>query len=454
MTELQLRVLSGLHEGAVVALTQEVALGGRGTQADVVLRDAPGQAWLVRQAQQAQQAQTPQALASLTDEGHGGDRDRSGSQEALWCWRERDFEQALQVGQAWRWGSLVLQLASADQAWEQAQAVSVVFEREGSHMEPSAQEGQGQKANEAHGPALEQGQTQGKTQGKTQGQTQTEEAGEGLAQPQGKGLLQHVSAKSGRSPLARVLLVLVMGIVLILGVLVLLVGRAVPKAAVEVPSVQKPVVHPQEIRQVEKVVGQLGLAEALEVRVSQDGRLWVLGVVLDVEQLETLSNAIGKVTGRYEMSVLTQGEFEARVRVLQANMPEGVEVLAEPGGLLAVLSSKAQTDWKAVGKVVGSELPEVVQVEYRTLETEQKVVEWEEKRQAKRELVQAKAPQVKFAKVPQIVSVVGGDRPYLLLEDGQRWLLGGRMGEVVLQGIDDEAVVFVDKQGATLRKVR
>ena len=95
---LQLRVLAGLHEGAVVALADQGLALATGGDADVLLRDAPAQASL-----------------ALVD--------------GVWTWRETGFEQALQSGQAWRWGAVVLALAAADQPWPDA-LPPLVFDRQ------------------------------------------------------------------------------------------------------------------------------------------------------------------------------------------------------------------------------------------------------------------------------------------------------------------------------------
>ncbi len=69
------------------------------------------------------------------------------------------------------------------------------------------------------------------------------------------------------------------------------------------------------------------------------------------------------------------------------------------------------------------------------------------------EAVPAPAPPP-LPEVPAISAVIGGPRPFLLLGSGEKWQPGGKIGDLVLQSISNEAVVFEDSLGRTLRRAR
>jgi type III secretion protein D len=432
---LQLRVLAGLHEGAGVALADPGLALAAGGDADVLLRDAPAQARLV-----------------LND--------------GVWTWREAGFEQALQSGQAWRWGTVVLALAAADQPWPDA-LPPLVFDRqsfqppvlpdEAPAPEASAQPG------DAH-PAAASGEASPPLP------ADAAESGAPDQQP---------PARAAARPW-RWLLLALLGIVLIMGVLAALLLSAGGPVPQPVAAVQSASSGPVNLARIDRTIAELGLQGSVKARVREDGRLMLRGVVADNEALEALIVAVARETRRYTPLLLTQAEFEARARALQPNLPAGIEASPEPGGLLVLLGKRDDVDWVLARQLVDSELPEVVTVDHRPVVTPQAVSEWREARQALRQAAAtAKPPQppvaasageaavatvapvqplvaapVPMPPLPVIHAVVGGPRPYLVLADGSKWLPGGKINALILVSIDNEQIVLEDAQGRTFKKPR
>lgn len=435
---LQLRVLAGLHEGAVVGLAgpaegaQALSLAA-GEEADVRLRDAPGQ-------------------ARLEHEG------------SAWIWREADFEQAVAPGQAWRWGPVVLALAQADQAWPEA-LPPLAFDRQS--FEPTALPdlpAAAHESDETDGAGLD-----------AVGQTLPGDV------PEVKADAEPTPTRGAIRP-GRWLLVAVAAIVVILGGLVVFVllstGAAVPQTQALNPA---PSSGPVNLALVEKAIAQLNLQGAVKARVREDGRLVLRGVVPDIETLEALTAAIARQTRRYTFLLLTQTEFEARARALQANLPAGIEASPEPGGLLVLLGKRDDVDWVLARQLVDSDLPEVVTVDHRLVVTPEAVNQWREDRQTLRQAAAAAMPAkaasqpqpspvdgnaavmpvqplvpavVPMPPLPAIHAVVGGARPYLVLGDGSKWLPGGKINALTLVSIDNEQLVFEDAQGRSFKKPR
>jgi type III secretion protein D len=280
-------------------------------------------------------------------------------------------------------------------------------------------------------------------------------------------------------------------IVLILGGLFALIwangaGKVEASAPVQAGNAATAQVN---LAQVNKVIADLGLAAAVKARVREDGRLIVRGVVADNEQLEALTIAVSRLTWRYTPLVLTQAEFVVRALALAPNLPEGIVPLAEEGGLLVLRAKREDVDWVLARQLVDSELPEAVAIDHRsfggaqvTLTVTQAVAQPAVGKPASPaaaarstalalsplpsvatdsptpvpaplEAVPAPAPPP-LPEVPAISAVIGGPRPFLLLGSGEKWQPGGKIGVLVLQSISNEAVVFEDSLGRTLRRAR
>jgi hypothetical protein len=408
---LQLRVLAGMHEGAVVPLSDKPTSWqlARGPDADVLLRDAPGQAQLSRQ-------------------GH------------VWIWRDADFEQILQPGQVWRWGPMVLSLALADQPWPEAWP-ELVFDRQplplgdqevaGSPKEP---------ADDAPPP-----ETSPTELVPPQVELNAQPPVKAAAARRVTGLLKQW-AKRPVMLIAVAALALAF-IMVLLASLILGQGKVPTTVASVPPAVSAPV----DMDRIKRILAGMGLLESVEVKVRQDGRLLLRGVVADNEQLESLIAAVSRQARRYTPQLLTQSEFESRARALSRNLPEGIDVLAEPDGQMVLQARRDDVDWSLARQLVEVDLPEVVGVEYRP--------------RAKGELLQPLAQldgnalpstssRVVMPALPAFAVVVGGARPYVVLADGRKWQPGGKINTLLLVSIDDQSIVFEDAHGNSFNKPR
>lgn len=408
---LQLRVLAGLHEGAVVPLPDMPTTWrlARGPEADVLLRDAPGQAQLSRQ-------------------GEG------------WIWRDADFEQVLQPGQVWRWGSLVLALAFADQPWPEAWP-ELVFDRQPGPLGEQVAETPKESADDA--PPIETSETELAT---PELELNTQSPAKALmASRRATGLLQQLAKRP-------VMLIAVAGLalafIMVLLVSLILGQGTVPPAAAVVPQA---VAAPVDLDRIKRIMAGMGLLESVEVKVRQDGRLLIRGVVADNEQLESLIASVSRQARRYTPQLLTQSEFESRARALAKNLPEGIDILAEPDGLLVLQARRDDVDWSLARQLVEVDLPEAVAVEYRP--------------RAKGELLQplvqsdgnalsSTSSRVAMPALPAFAVVVGGPRPYVVLADGRKWQPGGKINALLLVSIDDQSIVFEDARGNSFNKPR
>ena len=428
---IQLRVLAGLHEGAVLAWRSDqsrLQLGPSG-QVDVLLRDAPGLAELI------------------CDQG-------------AWSWQEPGFDQPLQVGQSWRWGTLVLSLASASQPWPE-EMPALAFDRQPGRAPEVAPE-----------PVIEVADAAGAVSEAAEPASQEAPAGdEPNSEPIDPPVARGKTTRSSRMAAGRLAVVLGLALVLILAVLWGLAGQTKPAHEMAAPPVSEPIL-PVDLAQVKKALLDLGLASQVRPELRADGRLLLTGVVADDEQLEALMRAITPITRRVSPRVITQAEFVARARALQPNLPEGIEASPQEGGQLLLLAKQQEVDWVLARQLVDSELPEAVSVDHRSptppapVQTARPAAPAAPATPLGRPTPPAAEATVAapaappppaeppFPALPAVSTVMGGPRPYLLLASGDKWLPGGKIGGVVLQSIQDDAVVFDDGQGRTLRKPR
>ena len=408
---LQLRVLAGLHEGAVVALSDSSTTLqlGSGPDAAVLLRDAPGQAQL-------------------------------SGQGSVWTWRDADFEQVLQPGQAWRWGPMVLALASADQPWPDAWP-ELVFDRQPEPPVAQVDASLNVSADQAPPPEASLAEPAA-----PEAQLGSMPPATAAAAQRALGLMQRLASR----PL-RLIAVAAFAIVFIMVVLVsLLLGTGKVQSSTAVLPQVAPA--PVDLDRIKRIIAGMGLVESVDVKLRQDGRLLLRGVVTDNEQLESLITAVSRQARRYTPQLLTQSEFESRALALAVNLPDGIDVFAEPDGLLVLQARRDNVDWSLARQLVEVDLPEVVGVEYRP--------------QAKEEVVQPRSqvaninaapstsPRVAMPALPAFAVVVGGARPYVVLADGRKWQPGGKINSLLLVAIDDQSIVFEDARGNSFNRPR
>jgi hypothetical protein len=169
----------------------------------------------------------------------------------------------------------------------------------------------------------------------------------------------------------------------------------------------------------------------------------LLGVVADDDALDQLLSVVAKVTRRIVLDVITDPEFKLRVQALQKTAAPGVQLNPLPIGLLEVqYKSDGASDWSAIQDWLRTELPEAVLV----YAAEQKTVSSKEPAAPKT------VTQVKVG--PEIKAVLGGTNPYVILDNGEKWLPGGINQGWTLLSVDADALVLQNSKGESLRSPR
>jgi len=404
-----LRVLKGLHQGASVALASfdsRVELGAAGS-AQVVLRDAPGVAQLARL-------------------------------DGVWFWQEEEFTQALQSGTVWRWGAVVLGLARAQDDWPTVLPMPSFVRtapRPAMTSEPEPHDLPDKSAALAvDDPTREHSERQVDPL------------------PMQASLRGAVNLKQPRWTSKRVAIALVGLILVVLLVLFLastiMASRSAPPLQGATSSQRQPV----DMALVQKVLLDLEVDAMVEPQLRSDGRLLLRGVVTDDAQLEAVAGAFRKMNQHVNLMLITQSEFVSRVVTLQHNLPEGVFARAQPNGQLVLASANRPADWALSNQLVKGELPEVVHLKHEVLSPVARSQDLEPDAYTANQTMPL--GDAAFPAIPKIAAVIGGERPYLMLSQGQKWLPGGKMGGLTLVAIEEQNLVFEDPQNRQWRRPR
>lgn len=414
----ELRILSGVHRGAVVPLPGEAVAWSLGHAADndVILRDAPF------------------ARATLRGESGGWrwnlDGDPGSTSEPV------DWP----VGAGLRVGHLAMVLSRSDSGWSEPSALGWVIDQ----APPSS----------------------------TRTPVQTEDAvvtdDEALAVPgltaseapsaQGE-IAPHVSAGAvSRRPRAVVwgalgMVVLGLSVWGLFAVLTdseeSIAGAAGKRSSGGVASPAASASSAVDLADaalrsaVQQAVDALQVAGSIRVLPYTSGKAQLSGVVDSDETAEAVVRAASKVTTSLKMSLLSQAEFALRVQALKGSVPEELTLRALPWGRVEVSGTVADQATKDnVRSLLLEELPMAMGIDMKVLTTQEF------------EAQEAKAAEGKKLKMPPIAAVVSGPRPYLVLADGRKILPGGVVGSVRLTDIEPSAVVFENEAGVQFRMAR
>lgn len=387
----QLRVLSGGHEGACVDLAGDTGTLTLGTDArnDVVLRDAPF------------------AQAHLHWDTQGWRAEHEGT--AL----------ALASGQALAWQDLHLAVDKPDAPWAYAQTQAW----------PDSQASTPEEEPTADSPS-----TEAFSEGLRAEQADVLEA---PAAPTLSGTPWRQRMRQQRA--WRIGLVGLGSLLAVAAVSAWTQWQGHASAPLPRPAAPETAAVPEvSAAQLQAVLNQAGLDQAVRVEKADGQRHALWGVVPDQDQLEAMLRDVMALTRKVVPHVLVQSEFEAQAQALQSQLPPDIQITTGPGGQVWLAGAPdAPAAMQEALALVRSELPEAVRVRAGT---------------APRST--APAPVLQLPGLPSIVAVQSGPQAYVLLADGRRILPGGQMNAWRLLGIEGQAIVLEDATGQSRRVER
>ena len=499
--QLEIRILDGVHAGAVVAIEsgQTVSVGSLPAN-DVVLVDAPFDS----------------AQLAATDEG--------------WEWAESDpgiGEHSLALGRGLKAGALSLMVSDASAPWAAASSVRIDYERPTAQSQAGARV-QGDRASAVGGEAggLASDSSPGSAQADDAQRSSDAEAGSGGGDSTGSEDDASASTRSGAQALdapvnapgaesranegRRAAKWLGPGAVLV--ALAWFGGQALMREAVDPPPVARAdptpsaVAGQDDLDRINALIVAAGFSDVVKVRLRDDGRIEVIGVLDSVDEQDQVMRLLSVERRLIALRLLSQAEFVERVREAARGLPGGFDATAVPGGRV-MLSGMALTEVesRSASDLLSSALPEMMgltlnvrqpadvagQLAAQLLEKglSDLTVNWN----GTQIVISGQAPRssqssiesmllafnagpgerlssrASFAlldsqvpaqaspdrpvsalpppKLPRIVAVQSGGNSYLLFADGSRVLPGGIVNGYRLASIEDEALVFEDRDG-------
>ena len=96
------------------------------------------------------------------------------------------------------------------------------------------------------------------------------------------------------------------------------------------------------VNELQKLLKDAGWGDKVRVKPPVQGVFNVLGVVDNLEQVDEVVGLLSIKTRRIQPNMLTQSEFELRLKSLQQEMPEGLRISAQAGGRILLQADAAQ----------------------------------------------------------------------------------------------------------------
>jgi hypothetical protein len=439
---LELRIASGVHAGARIALPPASEAGtatlsiGPGLDHDVVLSDAPGSA-------------------------------RLQFEEGNWRWAEQDFGAALTPGSAWKWGEVQFGLATPGSDW--SLPGTLLFDRSAPRaVPPQDAVPSGASDTAAHPTSATDAGDERATGLK---QTPDESGGEPGQLRDSEASRDPVRAPARRTGLVAILATLVL--VLAGALFAAFAGRKPAEPTVARPSTSEPAAPSNaDPSAVMAALTGAGLDRHVRLIPLADGRIRLSGVVGDDDELDRAIAAVRRVTSRIVQGILTQREFAARVAELQLEAPQPVTLRAVPVGRVHLVDPERKgVDVRAVESWLARVLPEALAIEVpRAAPLAETASRTEGPAGGGAAFAMAPAAAVPVAAIatlppvpsdepplpdiPDIRLVMGGSNPYVVLGSGEKWLPGGRVGGWYLTAIESKALILEDTLGRQLRSPR
>ena len=408
--QLECRVLSGLHQGARATLSPDVAgyAVGRDTGADLVLRDLP-----------------------VTD-------GQIVVKEDTWQWIDADFETTLAVGETLDLGGLVIQVCASDSPWpESPEAPATRVRQSAAPIE----------ASQTDATATESTLTE-PSDSSTASETQDHSL-----QTRYPLINDRAGASRRRISLAAVgvgiaLMVSLSGVILwdFLGSETNEEITAQSQAAA-VESARLAANLETDFKAIETLLNERDIVDRVEATLNpSSGRIEILGVMADDQEYEDFVRAVRKITSRVALRITTHRDFSTDAIGLQQDLPEGIQIATKPIGILIVKGTVSDDEEREnLISRIENLVPMAAEIEVQ-LKTKAEVMK--ENRERRRTGGDADA----F--LPRIMSVVGGAEPFIVLLNGDRIMIGGRINGLTLSAITATHIEYQTGEGKTVRAPR
>jgi hypothetical protein len=401
--DLELRILEGLHQGARAALdpSSQTHTVGKNTDFEIVLRDLPIDSGEIRIVQQS------------------------------WTWRDPNFEITLPLGEALGLEDLVIQVCESKAPWPESPNDPIRHQRN-VRERPSD--------DTTNDPLEQQG-----VAAAPEVLSQTE-----LMNEQQSLEPRSVSTTYGRN-IGLSIAVVVTVVVVVAGAWVLTMppdpGSSASKATRLTAESTASTIGEVELKAIAGLIEEKGLSDRVEAILNSSiGRIDIRGVMADDEEFESFVRAVRNVTSRVALRIVSQQDFATDVRGVQQDLPEGVRVSARPIGILEVkgVVNDDQDREELIARIENL-VPVATQISIDVRTKSEVAVESRDNQRGGR----GAGPTL-----PEVMAIVGGIEPFLVLKNGDRIMIGGIVSGHTLTQISESHIEYSDSEGKTIRVAR
>lgn len=404
MHELELRVLEGLHRGARASLnpgsiTHSV---GKTTDFDIVLRDLPIDSGEIRIADQA------------------------------WTWRDQDFEITIPWGEAVNVNGVVIQVCERSEPWPESPEGPIRHQRQQVSQRVSSEPGEENSES---------------TDVSSVDEKLTRESSETPAQPH-----RPTAAPSGIRKLG-------VGVAAAAALTALMVTAWIaispPDQEASTPSAEQvaaesakaQAINEEEIKAITALIDEKGLSERVEaIPNPSTGRIDIRGVMADDDEFEEFVRTVRKVTSRVLLRIVSHRDFATDVSGLQQDLPEGVQISTRPIGVIVLKGVvNNDEDREALIERIENLVPMAAEINVQLKTKSEQEKEARDNQRAGRDAATA---------LPKIMAVVGGPEPFLVLQSGDRVMVGGVINGHTLTAITESQIEYKTPEGKTIRVSR
>lgn len=403
MHELELRVLEGLHQGARAPLKPDSITHpvGKTTDFDIVLRDLPIDSGEIRITEQA------------------------------WTWRDQDFEITVPWGEAVSVSGVVIQVCERSDPWPENPGDPVRHQRQVSQKASSEPEEETSESTEVGAVDEEL----------------TREGSETPAQP------RHRTAAPSRTPSLGIGIAAMAALLIVVVSAWIAISPPDPEvgsaAAEQVPveSAKTQAINEEELKAITALIDEKGLSERVEATPnSSTGRIDIRGVMADDEEFEEFVRTVRKVTSRVLLRIVSHRDFATDVSGLQQDLPEGVQISTRPIGVIVLKGMiNNDQDREALIERIENLVPMAAEIDVQLKTKSELAKEARDNQRAGRDAATA---------LPKIMAVVSGPEPFLVLQSGDRVMVGGVISGHMLTAITGSHIEYKNPEGKTIRVPR
>jgi hypothetical protein len=212
-------------------------------------------------------------------------------------------------------------------------------------------------------------------------------------------------------------------------------------------SAKTQAINEEELQAITALIDEKGLSERVDATPNPStGRIDIRGVMADDEEFEEFVRTVRKVTSRVLLRIVSHRDFATDVSGLQQDLPEGVQISTKPIGIL-VLQGTVDNDEarEALIERIENLVPMAAEIDVQLKTKSELEKEARDNQRAGRNAETA---------LPRVMAVVSGPEPFLVLQSGDRVMVGGVINGHTLTAISESQIEYKNPEGKTIRVPR